>query len=234
MAKAPMIKLATANATQYIRRRCSAMLDLPFVASVFLIRMPRSSSSEIVHGLGRGKRPYTAPAIRCAPWDVDTDGGNDQHNNSVHKLASIAFALEKNDAPPDVVPLGYRHVYPGGEYGSGVPGFIGGYLFRLSKNSATIFVTGATTSKGILFVVHSFGPDHVRLMSVDAEGMFSKRPERYTVNTLEKTDRVPTMGVLSPNEKFLLVGTTFDQPIAHTGLYPHGSPILWVQQPDGK
>jgi len=89
-------------------------------------------------------------------------------------------------------------------------------------------------SKGILFVVHSFGPDHVRLMSVDAEGMFSKRPERYTVNTLEKTDRVPTMGVLSPNEKFLLVGTTFDQPIAHTGLYPDGSPILWVQQPDGK
>jgi 6-phosphogluconolactonase (cycloisomerase 2 family) len=89
-------------------------------------------------------------------------------------------------------------------------------------------------SKGILFVVHSFGPDHVRLMSVNADGMLSKRPERYTVNTLEKKDRVPTMGVLSPNEKFLLVGTTFDQPIAHTGLYPDGSPILWVQQPDGK
>ena len=69
-------------------------------------------------------------------------------------------------------------------------------------------------SKGILFVVHSFGPDHVRLMSVNADGMLSKRPERYTVNTLEKKDRVPTMGVLSPNEKFLLVGTTFDQPIA--------------------
>src|SRR5215470_17668758 len=88
-------------------------------------------------------------------------------------------------------------------------------------------------SKGILFVVHSFGPDHVRLMSVDAEGTLTARPERYTVNTREKTDRVPTMGVLSPNGKFLLVGTTFDRPIAHTGLYPDGSPILWVQQADG-
>jgi 6-phosphogluconolactonase (cycloisomerase 2 family) len=31
-----------------------------------------------------------------------------------------------------------------------------------------------------------------------------------------------------------LVGTTFDQPIAHTGLYPDGSPILWVPTSDGK
>src|SRR6201997_2743933 len=89
-------------------------------------------------------------------------------------------------------------------------------------------------SKGMLYVLHSFGPDHVRLMSVDAEGTLTARPERYTVNTKEKTDRVPTMAVLSPNGKFLLVGTTFDQPIAHTGLYPDGSPILWVPQPDGK
>src|SRR5258708_7711167 len=88
-------------------------------------------------------------------------------------------------------------------------------------------------AKGTLFVVHSFGPDHVRLMSVDAEGTLTARPERYTVNTKEKTDRVPTMGVLSPDGKFLLIGTTFDQPIAHTGLYPDGSPILWVPQPDG-
>src|SRR5262249_59170611 len=33
----------------------------------------------------------------------------------------------------------------GGEYGSGVPSWIGGYFFRLSENSSTIFVTGATT-----------------------------------------------------------------------------------------
>ncbi len=89
-------------------------------------------------------------------------------------------------------------------------------------------------SKSILYVTHSFGPDHVRLMSVDGQGKLTARPERYTVNTKDKTDRVPTMGVLSPDGKFLVVGTTFDQPIAHTGLYPDGSPILWVKQPDGK
>src|SRR5215469_2033776 len=89
-------------------------------------------------------------------------------------------------------------------------------------------------SKGILYVLHSFGPDHLRLMSVDGEGRLTARKERYTVNTKDKTDRVPTMAVLSPDGKFLLVGTTFDQPIAHTGTYPDGSPILWVPQPDGK
>src|SRR5215471_20045502 len=88
-------------------------------------------------------------------------------------------------------------------------------------------------SKGILYVLHSFGPDHLRLMSVDGQGKLKARSERYTVNTKDKTDRVPTMAVLSPDGKFLLVGTTFDQPIAHTGTYPDGSPILWVKQPDG-
>src|SRR5262245_55550877 len=88
-------------------------------------------------------------------------------------------------------------------------------------------------SKGILYVLHSFGPDHVRLMSVGSGGKLTARPERHTVNTQDKNDRVPTMAVLSPDGKFLVVGTTFDRPIAHTGLYPDGSPILWVRQPDG-
>src|SRR5262247_1156687 len=88
-------------------------------------------------------------------------------------------------------------------------------------------------SHGMLFVLHSFGPDHLRLMSVDGKGRLTARPERYTANTKEKTDRVPTMAVLSPDERFLLVGTTFDRPIAHTGTYPDGSPILWVPQADG-
>jgi 6-phosphogluconolactonase (cycloisomerase 2 family) len=91
-----------------------------------------------------------------------------------------------------------------------------------------------SASKGILYVLHSFGPDHLRLMSVDGKGKLTARKESYTVNTKDKTDRVPTMAVLSPDGKFLLVGTTFDQPIAHTGLYPDGSPILWVPTADGK
>ena len=89
-------------------------------------------------------------------------------------------------------------------------------------------------SKGMLYVVHSFGPDHIRLMSVSNDGKLTPRMERYTCNTPDKPHRVPTMGVLSPDEKFFLVGTTFDLPIAISGTYPDGSPILWVTGSDGK
>jgi 6-phosphogluconolactonase (cycloisomerase 2 family) len=88
-------------------------------------------------------------------------------------------------------------------------------------------------SKRTLFVLHSFGPDHVRLMSVDGEGKLTARPERYTVNTHDKPNRVSTMVVVSPDEKLVFVGTTFDEPIVSTGLYPDGSPILWVQRGGG-
>src|SRR5215471_7293196 len=57
-------------------------------------------------------------------------------------------------------------------------------------------------SKGMLYVLHSFGPDHLRLMSVDDKGKLTTRKERYTVNTQDKTDRVPTMAVLSPEGIF--------------------------------
>jgi hypothetical protein len=83
-------------------------------------------------------------------------------------------------------------------------------------------------SKNMLYVVHSFGPDHIRLMSVADDGKLTPRMERYTANTPDKPHRVPTEAVLSPDEKFLLVGTTFDLPIAISGKYPDGSPILWV------
>ena len=89
-------------------------------------------------------------------------------------------------------------------------------------------------SKDMLYVVHSFGPDHIRIMSVSSNGKLTPRMERYTTNTPEKQHRVPTQAVLSPDEKFLLVGTTFDLPIALSGTYPDGSPILWVPGPDGK
>jgi hypothetical protein len=71
-------------------------------------------------------------------------------------------------------------------------------------------------------------------MSVDDEGKLALRPERYTANTKDKPNRVPTMSVLSPDGKFLLVGTTFDQPPVLTGPYPDGSAMLWVPGPDGK
>src|SRR5260370_22264342 len=70
-------------------------------------------------------------------------------------------------------------------------------------------------------------------MPGEAEGKLTPRPERDTVNTHAKPNRVPTMVVISPDEKFVFVGTTFDAPIVSTGLYPDGSPILWVQRAGG-
>src|SRR5262249_56930649 len=74
-----------------------------------------------------------------------------------------------------------------------------------------------------LYVLHSFGPDHVRLMSVDAEGKLAARTERYTVNTHDKPDRISTMVVLAPNGRYVFVGTTFDEPASAN---PDGSAIL--------
>jgi 6-phosphogluconolactonase (cycloisomerase 2 family) len=76
-------------------------------------------------------------------------------------------------------------------------------------------------SSSTLFVVHTFGPDNVRLMSVDDEGTLTARPERYSVGTMDWPNRVPTMAVLSPDGKFLVLGTTFD-----------GSLILWIPRGD--
>jgi len=89
-------------------------------------------------------------------------------------------------------------------------------------------------SKDMLYVVHSFGPDHIRIMSVSGNGKLTPRMERYTCNTPEKPHRVPTHAVISPDGKFLLVGTTFDVPIAISGTYPDGSPVVWVPGADGK
>jgi len=85
-------------------------------------------------------------------------------------------------------------------------------------------------SSGTLFVVHSFGPDHLRLMSVDDKGNLKSRPERYSVSTMDWPNRVPTMAVLSPDGKFLVLGTTFDELPTKN---PDGSLILWIPRKDG-
>jgi hypothetical protein len=43
-------------------------------------------------------------------------------------------------------------------------------------------------AKGMLYVVHSFGHDHIRLMTVDGEGKLTARMERYF------TGKNPTQG----------------------------------------
>jgi len=85
-------------------------------------------------------------------------------------------------------------------------------------------------SSRTLFVVHTFGPDHLRLMSVDEEGNLTPRPEKYSVSTMEWPNRVPTMAVLSPDGKFLILGTTFDELPSRKN--PDGSLILWIPRGD--
>jgi 6-phosphogluconolactonase (cycloisomerase 2 family) len=63
-------------------------------------------------------------------------------------------------------------------------------------------------------------------MSVDGEGKLTPRPERYSVNTMDWPNRVPTMAVLSPDGKFLFVGTAFDELPSRKN--PDGSLILWI------
>jgi 6-phosphogluconolactonase (cycloisomerase 2 family) len=87
-------------------------------------------------------------------------------------------------------------------------------------------------SSRTLFVVHTFGPDHLRLMSVDDKGNLTPRPERYSVGTMDWPNRVPTMAVLSPDGKFLVLGTTFDELPSRKN--PDGSLVLWIPHgPDG-
>jgi len=86
-------------------------------------------------------------------------------------------------------------------------------------------------SSRTLYVLHTFGPDHLRLMSVDDEGKLTPRPENYSANTKDWNDRVPTTAVLSPDGKFLVVGTTFDE--LPTRKNPDGSLILWVPDKHG-
>jgi len=86
-------------------------------------------------------------------------------------------------------------------------------------------------SSRTLYVLHTFGPDHLRLMSVNGEGKLTPRPEKYSVNTMDWNNRGPTMAVLSPDGKFLFVGTTFDELPSRKN--PDGSLILWIPHKDG-
>jgi len=82
----------------------------------------------------------------------------------------------------------------------------------------------------VLYVEHSFGPDHIRLFDV-MNGKLKLRNEQYTVNTGTKTDRVPTQIVLTPDENYLMTDILFDhRPIAN----PDGSVQLAVANVENK
>src|SRR5918996_311513 len=84
-----------------------------------------------------------------------------------------------------------------------------------------------------LYVLHAFGPNHLRSYRVAENGKLKLRPERQSVNTATTTDRVSTQAVLSPDGRFLLVDILFD---ARPAANPDGSPNLVVANapdPDG-
>jgi 6-phosphogluconolactonase (cycloisomerase 2 family) len=76
-----------------------------------------------------------------------------------------------------------------------------------------------------LYVLHAFGPNHLRAYTVAEDGKLKLRSERHTVNTATKTDRVSTQAVLSPDGRFLLIDILFD---ARPAANPDGSLKLVV------
>ena len=84
-----------------------------------------------------------------------------------------------------------------------------------------------SASTRTLYVLHTFGPEHVRLMAVDEDGLLTPRAESYNAVPADKPGRITTMLTLTPDERFLLVGSSIDEP---PGTADDGSPAFTVQR----
>jgi hypothetical protein len=100
-----------------------------------------------------------------------------------------------------------------------------GNIVNGRSGTAKSLVYAAST--GTLYVLHTDGPRHIRLISVSEEGMLAARPEGYCATPSDKPHRITTMLTLAPDEQFLLVGCGLDE---FPDRNPDGSPILWVQR----
>jgi hypothetical protein len=78
-----------------------------------------------------------------------------------------------------------------------------------------------------LYVLHTFGPQQIRLFSVGSDGYLTLRSDQYSAVPADKPGRVTTMLTVSPDEKFLLVGCSMDELPATN---PDGSAIVWVSR----
>jgi hypothetical protein len=97
----------------------------------------------------------------------------------------------------------------------------------VSGRSGTAKSLEYAPSTRTLYVLHTFGPHHIRLLSVDSGGYLSLRSERYSAVPADKPGRVTTMLTVSPDEKFLLIGSSIDELPATN---PDGSAIVWVSR----
>jgi 6-phosphogluconolactonase (cycloisomerase 2 family) len=82
-------------------------------------------------------------------------------------------------------------------------------------------------SSRTLYVLHTLGPEQIRLFLVSSDGKLTLRSERYSSVPADKPGRVTTMLTVSPDERFLLAGCSVDELPATN---PDGSPIIWVQR----
>ncbi len=62
----------------------------------------------------------------------------------------------------------------------------------------------------MLYVLHAFGPNHLRSFTVAKDGKLKLRPQQSSIDTAQKVGRVATQAVLSPDGRFLLVDILFD------------------------
>jgi len=84
-----------------------------------------------------------------------------------------------------------------------------------------------------LYVLHAFGPNHLRAYKVSQDGKLKLLPAQRSVDIPTKVGRVATQAVVSPDGRFLLVDVLFD---AHPSANPDGTPHLVVTNapaPDG-
>lgn len=63
---------------------------------------------------------------------------------------------------------------------------------------------------GVLYALHSFGPNHVSMLIVDEEMKLIAMEQKYTINTRNDKDRIPTQICISPDGKFVLVDVLFN------------------------
>lgn len=108
-----------------------------------------------------------------------------------------------------------------------------GHLTMVDHQSTGEEVTGRSgTAKSLayssthntLYVLHAFGPNHLRVYDVK-DGKLSLRSQRRTADTPSKVGRIPTQVVLTPDHRFLMVDVLFD---AHPAANQDGSARLVV------
>lgn len=87
----------------------------------------------------------------------------------------------------------------------------------VSGKSGTANSLAYNGADGTLYVLHSFGPNHIRTFTAMG-GKLTLRPQTRSVNSPGSTDRVPTQLVLTPDNKYLIASVLFDARPGEAGL----------------